>query len=433
MTWLTDELSINVSISSVRHLCVKQLYGFVKVVVHCIFWHQPIKHDNIVKLVKNGWPNAYNWLKIDGLILQIFCTLSGRTGSVRSITFISLYVVFIGFQNFISICMSSLLHCLHCQFLVRPFFRWRYNLITNWTSFTCPFDVGSLRAPERKRGTPIRHGNKHVFENEGGSTVINGYSTNFWEFGKWFDFWIIKILWLWATTQLVKQKLRTTALSDLRCSCQCHENVCRFVQIFRINFVSIAMCLMSQLFRRAKDSEFPSCAMPGRTEIPDANMDPNSVLGVCDSIIFVVSCFLIYCILLWCLGWCVFYFVRRFFYVNWWFGGLLSEYSGWKSFDEKTLFNLESSMFNLLDNVPRRQVPWHADGGNGGFGSIKVSATFEDSTWAQIFAEKRWNDGRIVEGEMDEIEKIKDIPEFMNFGNSFHGIKPQLSRIAFIR
>ena len=38
---------------------------------------------------------------------------------------------------------------------------------------------------------------------------------------KWF-FWIIKILWLWATTQLVKQKLRTTALSDLRCSCQCN-------------------------------------------------------------------------------------------------------------------------------------------------------------------------------------------------------------------
>ena len=125
MTWLTDELSINVSISSVRHLCVKQFYGFVKVVVHCIFWHQPIKHDNIVKLAKNGWPSAYNWLKIDGLILQIFCTLSGRTGSVRSITFISLYVVFIGFHNFISICMSSLLHCLHCQFLVRPFFRWR--------------------------------------------------------------------------------------------------------------------------------------------------------------------------------------------------------------------------------------------------------------------------------------------------------------------
>ena len=179
MTWLTGELSINVSISSVRHLCVKQFYGFVKVVVHCIFWHQPIKHDNIVKLAKNGWPNAYNWLKIDGLILQIFCTLSGRTGSIRSITFISLYVVFIGFQNFISICMPSLLHCLHCQFLVRPFFRWRYNLITNWTSFTCPFDVGSLRAPERKRGTPFRHGTEHDFENEGGSTVTNGYSTNF--------------------------------------------------------------------------------------------------------------------------------------------------------------------------------------------------------------------------------------------------------------
>ena len=146
--------------------------------------------------------------------------------------------------------------------------------------------------------------------------------------------------------------------------------------------------MMSQLFRRAKDSEFRSCAVPGRSEIPDANMDPSSGLGVCDSIIFVVSCFLIYCILLWCFVWCVFYFVRRFFYVNWWFGGLLSEYSGWKSFDEKTLFNLESSNFNLLDNVPRRQVPWHVDGGNGGFGSIKVSATFEDSTWAQIFAEK---------------------------------------------
>ena len=109
MTWLTDELSINVSISSVRHLCVKQFYGFVKVVVHCIFWHQPIKHDNIAKLAKNGWPTAYNWLKIGGLILQIFCTLSGRTGSVRSITFISIYVVFIGFQNFISCCISWLL------------------------------------------------------------------------------------------------------------------------------------------------------------------------------------------------------------------------------------------------------------------------------------------------------------------------------------
>ena len=57
-------------------------------------------------------------------------------------------------------------------------------------------------------------------------------------------------------------------------------------------------------------------------------------------------------------------------------------------FDGKTLFNKEGSNFNLLDNVPRRQVPWHVDVANGGFGSIKVSATFEDSTWAQIFAEK---------------------------------------------
>ena len=127
------------------------------------FWHQPIKHHNIVKLAKNGWPNAYIWLKIDGLILHIFCTLSGWTGSVTSITFMSLYVVFIGFQNFTSICIffTSALPSL-------PIFGYALlsvtRFITNWTSFTCPFDVGSLRAPERKRGTPIRHGNKHVFE-----------------------------------------------------------------------------------------------------------------------------------------------------------------------------------------------------------------------------------------------------------------------------
>ncbi len=53
-------------------------------------------------------------------------------------------------------CPSELhfvLRCLHCQFLVRPFFRGRYSFITNWTSFTCPFDVGSLRAAGRKEKT----------------------------------------------------------------------------------------------------------------------------------------------------------------------------------------------------------------------------------------------------------------------------------------
>ena len=148
--------------------------------------------------------------------------------------------------------------------------------------------------------------------------------------------------------------------------------------------------MMSQLCRRAKDSEFPSCAMPGRTEIPDANMDPSSVLGVCDSIIFVVSCFVIYCILLWCLVWCGFFCsVWRFFYVMS-TGGLVAYFQnpGWKPFWWKDSVQQESSNFNLLDNVPRRQVPWHVDVANGGFGSIKVSATFEDSTWAQIFAEK---------------------------------------------
>ena len=331
--------------------------------------------------------------------------------------------------------------------LVRPFFRGRYSFITNWTSFTCPFDVGSLRAPERKRGTPIRHGNKHVFEHEGGSTVINGYSTNFWEFWKWFDFWIIKILWLWATTQLVKQKLNTTALSDLLCSCRFNWECAPICTIFSYQFRIYCDVMMSQLFRRAKDSEFRSCAVPGRTEIPDANMDPSSGLGVCDSIIFVVSCFLIYCILLWCFVWCVFYFVRRFFYVNCWFGGLLSEYPGWKSFWWKDSVEQESSNFNLLDfNITKEgRKQWQDVEG-----IERTPSTGALTCWWRVwfdegighlwgldmspdFRRKRWNDGRIVEGEMDKIEKIKDIPEFMNFGNSFHGTKPQLSRIAFIR
>ena len=90
--------------------------------------------------------------------------------------------------------------------------------------------------------------------------------------------------------------------------CCAHHNVTMWFKVCQSSYESSISCDViarhnsGKVCRRAKDSEFRSGAMPGRTEIPDANMDPNSGLGVCDSIILVVSCFfdLLYSIVVSC-------------------------------------------------------------------------------------------------------------------------------------
>ena len=86
------------------------------------------------------------------------------------------------------------------------------------------------------------------------------------------------------------------------------ENVFRFVQfVHAYQFHVYCDVTMSQLCRRAKDSEFRSCAMPGLRWDPRTQIWIQAAgLGVCDSIIF-MSCFFDLYILLWCLAWCVFF------------------------------------------------------------------------------------------------------------------------------
>ena len=311
----------------VKPLKTKQFCGFVKVVV-------PIKHDNTVKPAKNGWPNAYayKWLEIDGLIRQIFCSyiLSGWTRSIRRVTFMCFH--WFSELHFVLHFLTSVWPFI-ANVLVRPFFRGRYSFITNWTSFTCPFDVGSLRAPERK--------GEHQFDME-----LNMISTNFgswtWHsmtcrsqkyhgfllvnehsslhssatWGARFDLRLSHSAWELPQGKSYQRGCGVPReqryygfepqrnLSKKQAEHYCFEwsavrttmSQCDLKCIkvrMKVQFHAMLQ-LVTTLGKSVAEPKIPNSDRVrclDSAEIPDANMDPSSGLGVCDSIILVASCF----------------------------------------------------------------------------------------------------------------------------------------------